>query len=60
MKNKKTESEPKKESVAVKKQRIVDCTNEINEILDKYGCDLQCYFIVHAGGNAPRIEVVSK
>lgn len=49
-----------KETQEVKQVRINKCVEEINKILDQYGCSLQCYFIVTEKGNFPKIEVVSK
>ena len=50
----------KEETQEVKQTRINNCLEAINKTLDQYGCTLQCYFIVTAKGNIPKIEVISK
>ena len=50
----------KEETQEVKQARINNCLEAINKTLDQYRCTLQCYFIVTAKGNIPKIEVISK
>lgn len=55
------QEEVKAVNVSPKDLEDVDnCTKEVMTALQKYGCDIAVAFLITAGGNEPRVQIVKK